>query len=55
MIKYLQENGFEFLRQNGSHIILRNSQNGLRVIVPYHNKYLKRGTERRILKDAGLK
>ena len=55
MIKHLQRNGFEFVRQNGSHITMRNPKDGTRVVVPYHNKDLKRGTEQRILKEAGLK
>ena len=54
MIKYLSKNGFEKVSQNGSHIKLRNNDNGITVIVPYHSKNLKRGMEQAILKQAGL-
>lgn len=56
MIKLLKQNGFEELRQNGtSHLIMINRQTGITVPVPMHTGDLKRGTEQKILKDAGLK
>lgn len=55
MIKKLQKNGFEIISQNGSHVKLRNPQTGRQVIVPYHNKSMKKGLEQAILKEAGLK
>ena len=55
MIKLLQENGYEIVGQNGSHVKLRNPQTGRTVIVPYHSKDLKKGLEQAILKQAGLK
>lgn len=55
MLKHLQENGFEIVSQNGSHVKLRNPQTGRTVIVPYHSKDLKKGLEQAILKQAGLK
>lgn len=55
MIKLLQENGFEIVSQNGSHIKLNNSDTGKVVIVPYHARDLKKGLEQAILKQAGLK
>ncbi len=55
MKKLLEENGFEVISQNGSHMKLKNSQTGRTVIVPYHSKDLKKGLEQAILKQAGLK
>ena len=55
MIKLLQENGFEIVSQNGSHIKLNNFDTGKVVIVPYHARDLKKGLEQAILKQAGLK
>ena len=55
MIKQLQRNGFIIVSQNGSHVKLKNPEVGRTVIVPMHNKDLKKGTEQAILKQAGLK
>ena len=56
MVKYLKENGFEEIRQQGSsHLILRNNTTGKQVTVPIHNKDLGKGLEQAILKQAGLK
>lgn len=55
MLKFLKNNGFESVSQNGSHIKLKNSTTGKTVIVPYHSKDLKKGMEQAILKQAGLK
>lgn len=55
MIKLLKDNGFQEIRSNGSHRKLYNPDTGKTVIVPYHNKELKVGTEQGILKQAGLK
>ncbi len=55
IIKLLKKNGFDVVSQNGSHVKLRNSDTGRQVIVPLHNKDLKKGTEHEILKQAGLK
>ncbi|RGE14382.1 type II toxin-antitoxin system HicA family toxin [Lachnospiraceae bacterium OF11-28] len=55
MKKLLEENGFEVISQNGSHMKLKNPQTGRTVIVPYHSKDLKKGLEQAILKQAGLK
>lgn len=55
MLKYLKENGFEEVGQNGSHKKMRNQKNGKTVIVPYHSKAMKKGLEQAILKQAGLK
>lgn len=56
MIKLLKQNGFEELRQNGtSHLIMINRAKGIVIPVPMHTGDLKKGTEQKILKDAGLK
>jgi len=55
MIKFLKKNNFIVISQNGSHIKMRNPENGKTVIVPYHTKDLKKGIELAILKQAGLK
>lgn len=55
MIKLLKANGFEEVRQNGSHKVFENKETGKIAIVPYHSKDLKKGTEQNILKQAGLK
>ena len=55
MKKLLEENGFEVISQNGSHMKLKNPQTGRTVIVPYHSKAMKKGLEQAILKQAGLK
>lgn len=55
MVKYLKDNGFEEVRQNGSHRFLKNYKTGKSTTVPMHCKDLGIGLERKILKDAGLK
>ncbi len=55
MIKHLQKNGFAIKRVTGSHYFLENQETNRRVTVPLHGKDLKKGTEQKILKDAGLK
>lgn len=56
MIKLLEQNGFKCIRQNGSHKFLINEKTKRMTTVPYHsNKNLPKGTEQKILKDAGLK
>lgn len=55
MMRYLKKNGFVVMSQNGSHIKMRNFQNGRTVILPFHCKDLKKGLEQAILRQAGLK
>ena len=45
----------KLLLQNGSHRIYYNPQTQCTAVVPFHAKELKKGTEAKILKDAGLK
>lgn len=52
-VKALQEAGFYFKRQEGSHIILRRDDPFIQVVVPDH-KELDRGTLRAIIRQVGL-
>lgn len=54
IIKLLKDNGFEEVSQKGSHLKLRNPTTGRQTIVPMHAKDIPPGTERAILKQAGL-
>ena len=54
MIAHLENNGFIFVKSNGSHRKYFNPTTGKTTVVPYHNKTLKTGTEKSILKQAGL-
>jgi predicted RNA binding protein YcfA (HicA-like mRNA interferase family) len=49
----LGKRGFQFKRQNGSHIILRREIPFAQVVVPDHRS-LDRGTLRSILRQAGM-
>ena len=50
--KVLRKAGFSFIRQKGSHRIYI-KENKI-IVVPWHNKDLKRGTLRHIIKQSGL-
>ena len=66
IVRLLEQNGFVFVSSNGSHRKYHNSITGMTghqhnpttgktTIVPFHAKDLKPGTEKNILKLAGLK
>jgi len=55
MIKFLKDNGFEEISQKGSHLKMRNFETGRQTVVPMHVKDIPPGTEKSILKQAGLK
>ena len=55
MIKHLEKNGFTVVSQKGSHVKFKNPDTDKTVIVPQHNKAMKKGLEQAILKQAGLK
>ena len=55
MIKLLESTGFRQTHSNGSHFFFRNDETHRTTTVPVHAKDLKKGTENKILKDAGLK
>ena len=54
IIKLLTQNGFVFVSASGSHFKYRNPATGKQTIVPMHAKDLKPGTEKNILKQAGI-
>lgn len=55
MVKFLKNNGFERMSQSGTQLKMRNHTTGKIVIVPMHRGDLPNGTEKVILKEAGLK
>ena len=57
IIKLLEDDGWNFKRQSGSHRVYRHPVKQGIVVVPDHgmNKELKPGTEQSILRQAGLK
>lgn len=54
LIKALENAGFEFERQTGSHVIMRNPTNARTTCVPAHTKDIKRSLMKEILQQAGL-
>jgi len=52
-IKALEKAGFQFKRQEGSHVILRRTDPFALLVVPDH-KELDRGTLRAIIRQAGM-
>jgi predicted RNA binding protein YcfA (HicA-like mRNA interferase family) len=52
-IKALEKAGFQFKRQEGSHIILRRNDPFSQLVVPDH-KELDSGTLRAIIRQAGM-
>lgn len=54
VISVLKKAGFRISHQTGSHVILDKPFHPLIITVPSHKRDLKKGTLRRIIKDAGL-
>ena len=54
VIRALERGGFEIDHQSGSHVVLRRTSDGRRVVVPWHSRDLGRGLTLRIIKSAGL-
>ena len=54
LIKLLETHGFLLKRSKGSHHIFYNSILNITVVVPMHNKDIKKGTLLAILKQAGI-
>ncbi|MBI3467878.1 MAG: type II toxin-antitoxin system HicA family toxin [Planctomycetes bacterium] len=55
MCRLLEQRGWTLARINGAHHIYRQTASGLRTVVPVHgNQDLKPGTQRGIMRDAGL-
>lgn len=54
LITFLKANNFIIDHTSGSHIVLYNEIAKKRAIVPFHRKYLPKGTILAILKEAGF-
>ncbi len=55
VIRILKRLGFHTFRQKGSHIIMiREGDNVHQPVIPYHNKDLKKGTLKSIIRQIGL-
>jgi predicted RNA binding protein YcfA (HicA-like mRNA interferase family) len=55
MCHILEQRSWTLARINGSHHIYRHTSTGERIVVPVHgNQDLKPGTQRGIMRDAGL-
>ena len=55
VLQVLQRAGFFIHHTTGSHYVLKHAEKPtLRVILPYHNRDLKRGTLQSVIKQAGL-
>ena len=54
LIRALERAGFLLHHVRGSHHYLRHPDKQVLISVPYHNKDLKRGTLRAILRQAGI-
>lgn len=55
MCRVLEQRGWALARINGSHHIYRDAATGRRTVVTVHgNADLKPGTQRGIMRDAGL-
>jgi predicted RNA binding protein YcfA (HicA-like mRNA interferase family) len=55
MCQVLQQHGWILARINGSHYIYRDATGRRMVVVPVHgNQDLKPGTQRAIMREAGL-
>lgn len=55
MCRVLEKNGWQLVRTKGSHHAYQKEDNEKTITVPVHgNKDLKPGTQRGIMKDAGL-
>jgi len=55
MCRILEQRGWTLARINGSHHIYRNDETRRQTVVPVHgNQDLKPGTQRAIMRDAGL-
>jgi len=52
-VKALEKAGFQFKRQEGSHMILRRTDPFAQLVVPDHRE-LDRGTLRAIIRQTGL-
>ncbi len=54
LIQILEKKGFQLDTSKGSHHIFIHPEKRIRVVVPFHNKDLPKGTLLAILKQAGI-
>ncbi len=54
LVEALEKVGFEIDHQTGSHVVLWRASDGVRVVVPWHNRDLGQGLTLRIIKSSGL-
>jgi predicted RNA binding protein YcfA (HicA-like mRNA interferase family) len=54
LMKLLEMHGFLLKRSKGSHHIFYNPISYITVVIPVHNKDIKKGTFLAILKQAGI-
>ena len=52
LIRALERAGFIFIRQRGSHRLY--ARGGKMIIIPFHNKDLRKGTLKSIVQQSGL-
>jgi predicted RNA binding protein YcfA (HicA-like mRNA interferase family) len=53
--RILEQSGWHLARISGGHHIYRHAETGQKTVVPVHgNQDLKPGTQRSIMRDAGL-
>ena len=55
LVNLIEQNGWYFVRQTGSHSHYKHPVKQGLVTVPVHNRDIKKGTANSILKQAGLK
>lgn len=56
LFRILKKDGWYFVRQKGSHVIMKHPHKTGRLIVPYHGtREVKRGILKSILKQAQIK
>jgi predicted RNA binding protein YcfA (HicA-like mRNA interferase family) len=54
IVRALERAGFEFERQKGSHVTLRNSATARTTVVPMHSGDFPRWLLKRIIREAGM-
>ena len=52
LLKFLEKNDFQKIRQTGSHAFLQKGD--LTTVIPLHNKDMGRGITRKILRDTDI-
>lgn len=54
LLRALQRDGWEVVRQRGSHVLLEHPTKPGLVVVPHHRGEVRTGTLKSIMDDAGL-